>query len=201
MAETLTKLQGKNAVLFVRLLEDAAKMEAQLVPFQTSLSYDPSVDSDTTATKDGAVAAQSSVETDLEVEFINSNHFMADKLRHSLFNGKKVEMWVVNKDRIKTAADGSTEEVYATYMRGNTTEDSNDNDADDLSTRDVTFTVDGTPKDGWLSLSKDQQADFDYIFRGLSVAKAESDKAGGTDYDESKDGANQPTDSTTGATE
>lgn len=192
MAETLTKLQGKNAVLFVRLLEDQTKMEAQLVPYQTSLSFDPSIDSDTTATKDGSVASQSSVETELEVEFVNNNHFIADKIRHALFDGRKVETWIVNKDRIKTNTDGSTKEVYAWYMRGSVNEDSNDNDADDLSTRDVTFTVDGTPKDGWLSLSDDQQADFDYIFRGLDIAKDDNDTAGGTKYDEEADGANQP---------
>lgn len=192
MAETLTKLQGKNAVLFVRLLEDQTKMEAQLVPYQTSLSFDPSVDSDSTATKDGSVSSQSSVETELEVEFVNNNHFIADKIRHALFDGRKVEAWIVNKDRIKTNADGSTSEVYAWYMRGSVNEDSNDNDADDLSTRDVTLTIDGTPKDGWLTLSADQQADFDYIFRGLDIANDDSDTAGGTEYKDEADGASRP---------
>lgn len=201
MAEALKTLQGKNAVLFARRLNDASTIEGQLVPYQTSLSFSPSADSDTTVTKDGSVAAQSSVETEVEVEFINNNHFISDQIRHALFNGAKIELWIVNKDRIKEGTDGSTEQVYAWYMRGSVNEDSNDNDADDLSTRDVTFTVDGTPQDGWLELSDTQKADFDYIFRGLDIAKTEQDKAGGIDYDDTTDGANVPegsTETTTG---
>lgn len=192
MAETFTKLNGKSAVLMVRKLSDAAVMPAQLIPYQTSLTFDPSVDSDTTATKSGTLASSSSVETDLEFEFTNNNHFMADELRHALFNGEKMEMWVINKDRLKLNADGTTKSAYAWYMRGNVQEDSNDNDADDLSTRDVTFTVDGTPTNGWVTMTGENQEAFDYIFRGIDIAKGEDDKAGGVDYDDSTDGASRP---------
>ena len=191
MAEALTKLDGKSSVLMVRKLVDAAKMPAQLIPYQTSLSFDPSVDSDTTATKSGTIASSSSVETELEFEFTNNTHFMADELRHALFHGAKMEMWIINKDRLKLNADGSTKSAYAWYMRGNVQEDSNDNDADDLSTRDVTFTVDGIPSDGWINLSGDNQEAFDYIFRGIDIAKGEDDKAGGVDYDNTVDGASR----------
>lgn len=192
VVEELKVLQGKNAVLLVRELSKAKTESATILPFQTSLSFDPSADSDSTATKSGPVNSSSSVETDLEFEFTNSTHYMADMLRHALFDGRDLEMWVLYKDRTKLDADGKAEKAYAWYMRGHVKEDSNDNDADDLSKRDVTFTVNGTPKDGWTTFTKKQQEDIDYMFRGIGAVTDEDTAGGGTAYDETKDGAGIP---------
>lgn len=190
--EALKTLQGKDAILLVRELSKATKEAAHVVPFQTSLSFDPSTDSDSTATKDGPVNSSSSVETDLEVEFTNSTHYIADMLRHALFDGRDLEMWLVHRDRTRQDADGKTTEAYAWYMRGKVKEDSNDNDADDLSKRDVTFTVNSTPKDGWTKFTKTQQEDIDYVFRGVDTITDSDTTGGGTAYDETKDGAGIP---------
>ena len=194
--EKLKALQGKNAVLMARPLEDDHNMEAQLIPYQTSVSFDPSTKSDNTATKDGPVNSQSSVETDAGVKFINNNSWIADKLRHSLFDGKTIELWLINLDRLRLNADGSTNEAYMYYMRGSVNEDSNDNDADDLSTRETSFSIDGTPTDGWGKLSKTQSRDLDYVFRGINKITDEDSNGGGVEYNESKDGANVPEGST-----
>ena len=194
--EKLKALQGKNAVLMARPLEKDHEMEAQLIPYQTGVSFDPSADSDSTATKDGPVNSKSSVETDAGVNFINNNSWIADKLRHSLFDGKTIELWIINQDRLRLNADGSTNEAYMYYMRGNVSEDSNDNDADDLSTREISFSIDSTPVDGWGKLSETQRRDFDYVFRGVNKITDEDPNGGGVEYNESKDGANVPEDST-----
>jgi len=194
--EKLKALQGKNAVLMARPLEKDHEMEAQLIPYQTGVSFDPSTKSDNTATKDGPVNSKSSVETDAGVKFINNNSWIADKLRHSLFDGKTIELWIINQDRLRLNADGSTNEAYMYYMRGNVSEDSNDNDADDLSTREISFSIDSTPVDGWGKLSETQRRDFDYVFRGVNKITDEDPNGGGVGYDESKDGANVPESST-----
>ena len=194
--EKLKALQGKNAVLMARPLEKDHEMEAQLIPYQTGVSFDPSTKSDNTATKDGPVNSKSSVETDAGVKFINNNSWIADKSRHSLFDGKTIELWIINQDRLRLNADGSTNEAYMYYMRGNVSEDSNDNDADDLSTREVSFSIDSTPVDGWGKLSETQRRDFDYVFRGVNKITDEDPNGGGVGYDESKDGANVPESST-----
>ena len=65
-------LKGEKSLLFARKHADAATKGMQLVPYQTGLTFDPSRDSDSTATKSGSVNTTSSVETDLEVNFLNN---------------------------------------------------------------------------------------------------------------------------------
>lgn len=170
-------LQGIDTLLFSRLLEKASKEEGHLIPYQTSLNFDPQRDSDSTATKSGNVATTSSLETDLEVEFVNNISKISDDLYTSLFKNKKVENWIVYRKR-----RNSEGKYYAIYMRGTVTEDSNDNDPDDNSTRDVTFTIDGTPKFGWLELPEKAQAEVDYVFRGLGVISDKDQTGGGTEW-------------------
>lgn len=165
-------LQGMNALLYVRLLKNAEKEDGQLIPMQTSLSFDPQRDSDSTATKSGNVATTSSIETELKAEFIDNISKISDDLYESLLNNERVEVWKINKDRVN-----ATGQYFAWYMRGVVTEDSNDNDVDDNSTREVTFTVDGTPKRGWLTLPESAQEELDYVFRGIGKV-GDGDTAG-----------------------
>lgn len=190
MTDEIQVLQGIDTLLFARLLENASKEEGSLIPYQTSLSFDPQRDSDSTATKSGNVATTSSLETDLEVEFVNNISKISDDLYTSLFKNKKVETWIVYRKR-KNAAG----KYYAIYMRGTVTEDSNDNDPDDNSTRDVTFTIDGTPKFGWLTLPAKAQAEVDYIFRGLGTVNSSDETGGGTEWQDSDSGTGSDTDS------
>ena len=108
----LSTLKGVNAVAFARKLNDASTKEAELIPWQTSLSFDPSRDSDSTVTKDGNVNTQSSVSTDLEAEFINNTSAIADSFYDSLLDGDKIEFWIVHKDRKN--ADGK---YFSWYMQ------------------------------------------------------------------------------------
>lgn len=190
--ETLKTLQGKNMVLMARPKSLAGTMEAVLIPFQTTFSFDPSVDSDSTSTKDGAQNSRSSVSTDAEVEMLNSNAWIADRLRHALFNGEEIELWAVQKDRLRINADNKTSEAYMWYMQGSVKEDSNDNDSDDFSKRDVTFAIDSTPKDGWGKFSETQQQDFDYLFRGIGIVTEDDPNGGGTAFNADTDSAGRP---------
>lgn len=168
-------LQGIDVVLFARKLSEASEKAGQLIPYQTSLSFDPQRDSDTNATKSGSVSTSSSVETDLEVEFINNWSEIADQLWDSLFDGDKMEFWIIYRKRKNT--DGK---YFAFYMRGTVSEDSNDNDPDDTSNRDTTISVDGTPQRGWTDLSEEAEQQMAYIFRGVGKIEGEA-KNDGTD--------------------
>ena len=157
-------LQGMNALMYIRLLKNADKEEGQLVPMQTSLTFNPQRKSDSTATKSGNVATTSSIETKLKAEFIDNISKVSDDLYESLIKNERVEVWKINRDRVNDKG-----QYFAWYMRGFVTEDSNDNDADDNSTREVDFTVDGTPKRGWLTLPDSAQEELDYVFRGIGT--------------------------------
>lgn len=166
-------LQGIDTLGYVRLLKNAAKERGQLIPYQTSLDFDPQRDTDTTQTKSGVVPTTASLETDLEIEFVHNISKVSDDLLTSLLENEEVEVWIVYRKRRN--AEGK---YYAIYMRGTVSEDENENDPDDNATRDVTFTIKGDPQRGWLELPDDAKEEMDYVFQGLGQV-TESDKTGG----------------------
>lgn len=176
MANTdLEKIQGVNVVVYARKLAEAAKVAGQLIPYQTSLSIDPQRDSDKKKTKSGTVTTTSSLETDFKFEFVNNWSKIADQLLDSIFDNEEMEFWAVNRQR-----KNSEGQYYALYLRGKVTEDSNDNDPDDVSSRETTVTVDYGPVRGWVTLSKEQEAELAYIFRGVGAIEG-TPKNDGTD--------------------
>lgn len=175
MKAEVPALQGIDVLLYARKLSEANKTAGQLIPYQTSLSFDPQRDSDTNATKSGSVSTSSSLETDLEVEFTNNWSKIADQLWDSLFDNEKMEFWIVYRKRKN--ADGK---YFAFYMRGTVKEDSNDNDPDDTSNRDTTINVEGTPRRGWTSLTDEAEQQMAYIFRGVGKIEG-APKNDGTD--------------------
>lgn len=176
MANTdLEKIQGANVVVYARKLAEAAKVAGQLIPYQTSLNIDPQRDSDKKKTKSGTVTTTSSLETDFKFEFVNNWSKIADQLLDSIFDNEEMEFWAVNRQR-----KNSEGQYYALYLRGKVTEDSNDNDPDDVSSRETTITVDYGPVRGWVTLSEDQEAELAYIFRGVGAIEG-TPKNDGTD--------------------
>ena len=166
-------LQGIDTVAYVRLLENAAKERGQLIPYQTSLDFDPQRDTDTTQTKQGGVPTTSSLETDLEIEFVHNISKVSDDLMTSLLKNKDIEVWIVYRKRRNPQGH-----YFAWYMRGIVSEDENENDPDDNSTRDVTFTIKGEPQRGWLTLPDDAEEELSYVFQGIGQV-TEQDKTGG----------------------
>ncbi|KRN29233.1 phage major tail protein [Lactobacillus selangorensis] len=181
----LAYLQGIDTLAFFRKLKDASLKEGELMPWQTSLSFDPQRDSDTNPTKDGMVTTSSAVETDFEVEFTNNTSAIADAMYDSLFDGEVLEGWIVYRKRQN--AEGK---YFAWYLRCTVSEDSNDNDPDDNSTRDVTFAVNGKPKRGWLDLPDSAQETIDYVFRGLGAVTDSDANGGGDAWTDSDAGTN-----------
>lgn len=171
----LEKIQGVNVVVYARKLAEAAKVAGQLIPYQTSLSIDPQRDSDKKKTKSGTVTTTSSLETDFKFEFVNNWSKIADQLLDSIFDNEEMEFWAVNRQR-----KNSEGQYYALYLRGKVTEDSNDNDPDDVSSRETTITVDYGPVRGWVTLSEEQEAELAYIFRGVGAIEG-APKNDGTD--------------------
>ena len=171
----LEKIQGVNVVVYARKLAQAAKVAGQLIPYQTSLSIDPQRDSDKKKTKSGTVTTTSSLETDFKFEFVNNWSKIADQLLDSIFDNEEMEFWAVNRQR-----KNSEGQYYALYLRGKVTEDSNDNDPDDVSSRETTITVDYGPVRGWVTLSEEQEAELAYIFRGVGAIEG-TPKNDGTD--------------------
>ncbi|MCC4410513.1 phage tail protein [Limosilactobacillus reuteri] len=170
-------LQGIDTVAYVRLLENAAKERGQLIPYQTSLDFDPQRDTDTTQTKQGGVPTTSSLETDLEIEFVHNISKVSDDLMTSLLKNKDIEVWIVYRKRRNPQG-----QYFAWYMRGIVSEDENENDPDDNSTRDVTFTIKGEPQRGWLTLPDDAEEELSYVFQGIGQVTEQDKTGGGTSF-------------------
>lgn len=183
MANTATVLQGIDTVAYIRPLKNQATEAGELVPFRTSLDFDPKRDEKTTATSDGSVSKPGSLTTSLKWDMLNSISKVSDDIQNSLFDQDELEIWVVNRKRVK---DGK---YFAYYMRGYVTENSNSNAVDDNSKNSVTFTIDGTPQRGWLTLPAEAQAELDYVFRGIDKTSGDSDNGDGVAWADSDRGA------------
>lgn len=198
MPETTTgnviKLSGDDVVCYVRPLKNAKTEAASLIPAQTSFEFDLKRDSDTTDTKDGGFATSSSLETDVEVDFLNNTSKIADQLVDSILNNEVMEIWgVVRKRRNKEG------KYFSWYMRGTVSEDDNSNDSGDTSERDVSFAISGTPQRGWTTLTDEQAAELDYVYRGLDKVTEDEDGTeitGGTPWKDEDAGTNEDVPST-----
>ena len=177
MAQDIQILQGVDTVAYVRLKKNASSQAGQLIPYQTSLDFDPQRDTDTTKTKMGGVPTTSSLETDLEIEFVNNISKISDDLMTSLLKNEDVEVWIVYRKRKN--AEGK---YFAWYMQGIVSEDKNGNDPDDNSTRDVTFTIKGEPQRGWLTLSDEAEEELAYVFQGIGAITGSDTTGGGNAY-------------------
>lgn len=155
------KIAGKQVVAYIRLLKNASKEQAALIPYQTSLDFDPQRKSDSTATKSGNVVTPGALELDLSIEFIDNLSKVGDDIRESLFKEEKCEVWIVYLNKKKD------DKNYGIYMQGQVSEDSGKNDADSDATREASFAIDGDPQLGWLTLPNDAKEELSYAFRGL----------------------------------
>lgn len=179
MANEFTATQGMDKILFLRKLADAAVKDAMRLSLQTTHTLTVSSDSDSTATKDGNVNTISPAETELEVENLASADETNELLWDSVENHEKVEAWEVDLSR-KNAAG----QYYAKYMQGVVNEMESDNDADDNSTGDASFSIDGVPQRGWVTLTEDTKAALAYAFRGLKALTEDDATNGGGISDE-----------------
>lgn len=182
MVNELKVLEGVDVIALARKHSDQATMSGQILPWQTSLSFDPSVDTDSTVTKDGNVATRSNPTTDLETEFLNNTSAIADAMYDSLFDNELLDFWVLYRNRRNNEG-----KYFAWYMQVLVSEDSSDNDPDDHSTRDVSFSVNGKPKRGWTALDSETQQAVDYIFHGVGKVTDEDKTGGGTEWDKNND--------------
>lgn len=164
MANEVEVVQGDSIKMYYRRLSWAKEKAAELVPYQTSAKLTFKRDSDSTKTKDGNVATSASLEPELELEFINNSSVPADEFYRSILKNEKIEVWLVDIDRTNATGDN-----FAWYAQATVSEDETEAKTGDASERSITFSVNGTPKQGWLKLSSEQQAQIDYIFRGLSA--------------------------------
>lgn len=182
MTDTSLILQGINTAGYLRLLKNQSTQEGQLIPFRTSLTFDPKRDSKSTETSDGSLPKNGSLTASIKFDMLKSISAVSDDIEESLYDNEKAELWIVNLDRVN-----STGAYYGYYVRGYVSELSNTASPDDYAKVSVTFSVEGTPQRGWVQLPEDAKAQINYVFRGIDKVTDDSGTGNGTAFNDVDD--------------
>ena len=166
--ETIDKIsQGKDKVLFFRLLKDAGKTEAKKLLFQKGHTFSYSRDLDTITTKDGRVIKDSGLESEVSIEAIRAKADPINAMLHySVLAGETLEVWevTVDPDLIKG------NKAPAVYAQGRLSDWEDGANAEDESEVSTTLIIEYVPVFGELELPQEflELLSGQYKFRDLS---------------------------------
>lgn len=159
MAEAV---QGSKIIYLYRLLKEQATEDAFRLAFVTEDSISYEKDADSTITKDGAIRTPSAAEIEKPVTCILSKGDTdVKKLKEAMLNDELIELWEANLDE---PVEGEENKFYGTYFQGYITSYKKTSSAEDMVEIQMTVGVNGTGKDGEVTVPADQQEDASYVF-------------------------------------
>lgn len=156
-------LPGKRMVSYFRLLENASKEDAEIVPLEGDSSISFKRDSKSTATKSGNISTSSGLTTEIDQSFYECIHKVSDEFYDAILHDKVIEYWLVDLDRVNPQG-----KYWAIYARCHVTEDKPSFKADSTAERSPKLNVIGTPRRGYTTLSDYDKDMLDYAFRGIA---------------------------------
>ena len=160
----MSAIQGKRIIYLYRILKDAATDDATALAFTTENERTKSRDADTTETKDGPIRTPGALETEITTTAIFSSESdeMIAKFEKAVDDSEKVEIWEVNLD--KPGTSDNVGKFAAKYFQGYVTEFGSTSSAEDHAEASLTFGIEGTGKDGYATVSDEQQEIASYVF-------------------------------------
>lgn len=157
-------VQGKQIVYLFRPIGDASTSAASVLAFATDNERTKSKDAESTATKDGSIRTPGVSETEITATAILAKgDTLINSLDEAMEADEIVECWEVNK-----AEPGATENAgkfKAKYFQGYITELSVSSGAEDMVEVSITYGANGAGKDGYATLTTQQQEIADYVFK------------------------------------
>lgn len=165
-------IKGKRIIYLYRILSDAAKSDATAIAFTTENSRSKSRDIDSTATKDGNIQTPGELEVEISTTaiFASENDEMIAKLESAIDNAEKIEIWEVNLD--KPGTDSNVSKYAAKYFQGYATSFELTSNSEDHAEASLDFSVDGKGADGYATVTDEQQAIAEYVFKDTKKAGA-----------------------------
>lgn len=153
---------GKKIVYLYRILKDAATDAGTQIAFVTENGRTKSKDADSTATKDGSIRTPGTAEVEVTcTSILKKSDTLIDKLEDALDSDALIEIWEANLDEA-----GTTTGTYkGMYFQGYLTEIERNSNAEDMVEVSTTFGINGTGKRGDVTVTADQQAAADYVFK------------------------------------
>lgn len=159
MAEAV---QGSKIIYLYRLLKEQTTEDAFRPAFVTEDSISYEKDADSTITKDGAIRTPSAAEIEKPVTCILSKgDTHVKKLKEAMLNDELIELWETNLDE---PVAGEENKFYGTYFQGYITSYEKTSNAEDMVEVQMTVGVNGTGKDGEVTVPPSQQEDASYVF-------------------------------------
>lgn len=174
MAE-VQALAGKRMVSYFRLLKNATKEKAEIVPLEGDSSLDFKRSSKSTTTKSGNISTSAGLTTEIDQTFYEGISKVSDEFYDAILDDEVVEYWLVNLDRVNKNG-----QFWAIYARAKVTGDKPSYKADSTAERSPKMEVIGTPRRGYLTLSDYDQDMLAYAFRGIDQI-TDTPKEDGTD--------------------
>lgn len=154
--------QGKQVILLVRRLDEAATKKAAKPLFQIehTISYERSLD--TTQTKDGAVNSDGGLEVTLSLTGLASKDDENEYMKKAVKDGAIMEFWSV--DLSQEGTSGNEGKYKAEYMRGKVASWEVPYNVEDLVEISTEANIDGVPQEGYATVDPSVIAKAQYVF-------------------------------------
>lgn len=161
----MTIRQGNDVILFYRNLKDQYTKNADTATYQTEHTFKKSRSVNTTETKDGNKQATGQIEYDFSSTGLYDRDSETLRMLNKAFDDDEtIEVWIV--DTLDKDEDGN---VFATYVQCKVTEHEPTAAVGENVELSLTYTVDGTHKDGRTPLTEKQKESAQYVFEKLQA--------------------------------
>ena len=166
----MAAIKGNRIAYLYRILSEAATTTGTAIAFTTENSRSKSRDADTVSTKSGTIRVPGETEVEISTTalFSSENDPMISKLETALDDSAVVEVWEVNLD-IKGTVENA-DKFKAKYFQAYVTNLELSSNSEDHAEYSLDFSVIGTGADGFATVSDEQQAIVEYVFKDTAVA-------------------------------
>ena len=164
----MAAIKGNKIAYLYRILSEASTTAGTAIAFTTENSRSKSRDADTVSTKSGTIRVPGETEVEISTTalFASENDPMIGKLEKALDESAVVEVWEVNLDIKGTLTDAG--KFKAKYFQAYVTNLELSSNSEDHAEYSLDFSVIGTGADGFATVSSDQQAIAEYVFKDTS---------------------------------
>ena len=154
-------VQGKKLIYLYRILKEATTVDAVQIAFTTENSISENKDAESMSTKDGNIRTPGTLEVEISATSILSvGDTMIEKLRKAMREDELIEIWEAN-----LLEPGAGENQFkGTYYQGYLTSFEKSSPSDGFVECPLTFGVNGSGKEGDVTVTADQQEVADYVF-------------------------------------
>ncbi len=164
-----TPVKGSKLVYLFRVLENAAADAGTLLAFVTENSRSTSIDSDSTATKDGPIRTPGTPEITISsTSILPKDDKIIDKLEKAALESKVIECWEANLEQPGTGDN----KFKGTYYNGYITSIERTSSAEDNVEISIEYAVDGLGVEGDVTVTETQQAVAALVFKDTTATGA-----------------------------